>query len=120
MSGNAVSEDMLIPELLATCQNAVGRADAFLVAAKDAVAKLVVRDGRVQNDLLEQQQFAVHGFAWMSTYVEALRQMRGWAERLDGDAKFGELEQLILQSAHLPQGFDIRRHPGQGPRSPNS
>ena len=25
--------------------------------------------------LLEREQFAAHGFAWIATYVEALRQM---------------------------------------------
>ena len=31
--------------------------------------------------LLEREQFAAHGFAWIATYVAALRQMRRWAER---------------------------------------
>ena len=42
---------------------------------------------------------AVHGFAWMATYVEALRQIRQWASRLDGAGEFGEAEALILRIA---------------------
>ena len=41
----------------------------------------------------------MHGFAWMATYVEALRQIRGWASRLDEAGEFGEAEALILQVA---------------------
>src|SRR6185437_6944004 len=37
--------------------------------------------------------------AWMATYVEALRQMRGWAERLDGAGALREAERLMLQAA---------------------
>ncbi|WP_254503741.1 hypothetical protein, partial [Salmonella enterica] len=42
------------------------------------------------------EQFAAHGFAWIATYVAALRQMRRWAEA----GAEGELEKLILQSAY--------------------
>src|SRR5262249_51216646 len=33
----------------------------------------------------------------MTSYVEALRQMRNWAARLDEGGKFGEIEGLILE-----------------------
>jgi len=45
------------------------------------------------------EQFAAHGFAWMAAYVEGLRQMLGWAERLVADGRFGELESLMLKAA---------------------
>jgi len=37
--------------------------------------------------------------SWLATYVESLRQMQNWAERLQADGKFGEIEQLIHQIA---------------------
>ena len=52
--------------------------------------------GKVDPALLEREQFAAHGFAWIATYVAALRQMRRWAEQRREPA-LGELEQLILQ-----------------------
>ena len=36
---------------------------------------------------------------WLATYVEALREMHGWAARLETEDKLGALEQLILQAA---------------------
>ena len=54
---------------------------------------------RLDAALIDREQMAVHGFAWMATYVEALRQIRGWASRLDEAGEFGEAEVLILQVA---------------------
>src|SRR5689334_1705091 len=42
---------------------------------------------------------AAERHAWMATYVEALRQMRRWAEGLEAAGQFREAERLILQSA---------------------
>ncbi len=53
----------------------------------------------VDGALIDREQMAVHGFAWMATYVEALRQIREWASRLDGAGEFGEAEALILRIA---------------------
>jgi (2S)-methylsuccinyl-CoA dehydrogenase len=49
--------------------------------------------------LVEAEQTAAHGLAWLATYVEALAQMQVWAEKLLADNKFGEVEQLIHQIA---------------------
>jgi hypothetical protein len=39
----------------------------------------------VSRALLEANQTATHGLAWLATYVESLRQMQAWAKRLTGD-----------------------------------
>ncbi len=49
--------------------------------------------------LIEQNQTAVHGLSWVATYVEGLRQMLAWAERLSEEDRLGELEQLMVQAA---------------------
>ncbi len=46
--------------------------------------------------MLEAEQYAAHGLAWLATYAESLRQMAGWAARLEAAAKLGEIERLIL------------------------
>ena len=45
----------------------------------------------------EERQFAAHGYAWMATYVTALRVLRDWAARIERAGQFGELEALTLQ-----------------------
>ena len=70
----------------------------FEAAARRSVAALVAPQGRVDAALLEREQLAGHGLAWIATYVAALRQLLRWAERLDAAGKLGELEALILQA----------------------
>jgi (2S)-methylsuccinyl-CoA dehydrogenase len=53
----------------------------------------------VSADLIEQNQTAAHGLAWLATYAQSLRQMQKWAEALESNGKFGEIEQLIHQIA---------------------
>ena len=90
-------ETALLPDLAALTADAVPAAETLLLAARRAVAEQVTVNGRVSGAELEASQFAAHGLAWVATYVEALRQMHGWAERLRAEGKFGELEGLILQ-----------------------
>ena len=90
---------VLLPDLLQKTRSAVPSAQAVLDVAKAKVTAAVSIDGRVSSARLDAEQTAAHGFAWLATYVESLRQMQGWAEALAADDKFGELEQLILQIA---------------------
>ncbi len=92
-------QDLILPDLLSVCAKAAQDARAVQAAARQGVMALVAPTGKVDGALFETHQFAAHGFAWLSTYVEALAQMAGWAERLRADGKLGELEQLILQCA---------------------
>lgn len=89
----------ILPDLLALTSAAVPPAEALLALATDAVRSLVSVDGKVSGALIEEHQTAAHGLAWIATYVESLRQMQGWAERLQAEGKFGEVEQLLHQIA---------------------
>jgi (2S)-methylsuccinyl-CoA dehydrogenase len=86
---------LILPDLLALCAEAERAADTYETVAREAVRKLIAPQGKVDAKLLEREQFAAHGFAWIATYVAAIRQMRRWAEAGAG----GELEHLILQVA---------------------
>ena len=88
---------MLLDNLLGLASQAEGDAEAYEVAAREAVRGLVAPKGKVDPAILEREQFAAHGLAWIATYVAALRQMRRWAVRLDAAAS-GEPEVLMLQS----------------------
>ena len=73
--------------------------ETLLARATERVRALVAPGGRLDAERLERHQHAAHGLAWLATYVEALRQMHGWAARLAEAGRFGELEQLILEIA---------------------
>ncbi|MRG70497.1 acyl-CoA dehydrogenase [Alphaproteobacteria bacterium HT1-32] len=87
-------------DLFTACRSALGSADSLLAAARQGVAGLVSRDGKVDNAAFEREQFAAHGLSWTTTYVEGLRQMLAWGERLQEVGNFRELEQLILRAAY--------------------
>jgi (2S)-methylsuccinyl-CoA dehydrogenase len=70
---------------------AIAAAERVLQAAKVSVKAKV----DAANDPDAPQQ-AMHGYAWLATYVEALRQLRGWAQQLGEDGRAGEMEHLIL------------------------
>ncbi|WP_044027266.1 acyl-CoA dehydrogenase family protein [Ruegeria sp. TM1040] len=89
----------LLPELLALTKEALPPLDELLERATARVRDNVSNNGRVSGALVEQHQYAAHGLAWLATYVYSLRQMHRWAEALERDAKFGEMEQLIHQIA---------------------
>ena len=83
-------------ELLVLCGEGLTAANDLLERSRNSVREMVGGDD-IDSDKIDSQQFAVHGFAWMATYVEALRQSLGWAERLQESGRFGDLEQLLLQ-----------------------
>uniref|UniRef100_UPI004054613B acyl-CoA dehydrogenase family protein n=1 Tax=Roseicyclus sp. TaxID=1914329 RepID=UPI004054613B len=90
---------VILDDLLALGAAALSPVEGLLDTARMRVAALVTVDGRISGPAIEENQTAAHGLAWLATYVESLRQMQAWAERLSEQGKFGEVEQLIHQIA---------------------
>jgi (2S)-methylsuccinyl-CoA dehydrogenase len=76
------------------CQEAVAAAERLLHLARAGVRKAVEAAGGI-----DAAQASAHGLAWLATYVESLRQMLGWARRLESAGRFGDMERLILAAA---------------------
>ncbi|MBU3029615.1 acyl-CoA/acyl-ACP dehydrogenase [Paracoccus sp. XHP0099] len=60
--------------------------------ATEALRAMVAPEGKVDAALLEQHQHAAHALSWLATYVEALKQLSAWSDRVSG-----EIEGLIAQ-----------------------
>jgi (2S)-methylsuccinyl-CoA dehydrogenase len=86
--------------LLTATERALGAAETLLAAARARLIARVAPDGIVQPERFTAEQLAGHALAWMASYVEALRQVRNWAARLDEGGMFGEIEALILEIAY--------------------
>ncbi|PTX00330.1 acyl-CoA dehydrogenase family protein [Pararhodobacter aggregans] len=71
--------------------------DTLLATATTQLRAMVSDGGKVQAALIDRHQRAAHGLAWLATYVESIRQMGAWADRLSHSGSFGEMEALILQ-----------------------
>ena len=86
--------------LLAQTGRALGAAEMFLAAGRARLVVRVAPRGNIDPERFAAEQLAAHALAWMATYVEALRQIRNWAVRLDEGGKLGEIEALILEAAY--------------------
>ena len=53
--------------IIAKCQEAQQTVDAYYNIAKEQVSKLVLVDGKVSKELLNQEQHAAHRIAWIAT-----------------------------------------------------
>jgi (2S)-methylsuccinyl-CoA dehydrogenase len=82
--------------LITTLGQAVSAVDALFVDARRAVAERVKGTGAAAARVLDREQRAAHGLAWLATYIEGLRQMHALAERLTAAGQFGETEELLV------------------------
>ena len=92
-------QPVLLDDLLNLTAAALPPVERILDTARTRLRDMLSVDGRVSGTLVEQHQTAAHGLAWLATYVEALRQMQKWAEALNAQTKFSEIESLIHQIA---------------------
>jgi (2S)-methylsuccinyl-CoA dehydrogenase len=83
--------------LIARTRSAVGAAEALLGQATAAVRQRVTADGEIVDRLLDREQRATHGLAWLATYVESVRQLAAYAERMHAVGRLGEIESLLVE-----------------------
>jgi (2S)-methylsuccinyl-CoA dehydrogenase len=84
-------------KLIALSREAARAAEALLIEAKAAVRQRVMVEGHGVDRLFDREQRATHGLAWVATYVEAVRQLSAYAERMHDAGTLGEIEELIVQ-----------------------
>ena len=92
-----LTQNALLKDLIDQTGRSAEVVNVVLERAIEAVRSKVSQDGRISATLIELNQTAAHGLAWLATYVESLKQMQKWAETLQTQGRFGETEQLILQ-----------------------
>ena len=85
------------PDLTASARAATIAVEALLADATRTVSPRVTKNGRVSGTLLDREQRAAHGLAWFATYVEAVRQLAAYTERMSAAGRFGELEELLVR-----------------------
>ena len=89
----ATADAVLLPLLL----EASDSAQALLAEAAAAVRAKVTEGGKISSAAVEREQHAVHGYAWLATYVESIRQLAGYTGRMTEAGRFGELEELLVR-----------------------
>jgi (2S)-methylsuccinyl-CoA dehydrogenase len=84
-------------ELIALARLAREAVEAVLADATAAVRRRVTVDDEVIDSLLDREQRATHGLAWLATYVESVRQLAAYAERMQVRGTLGESEELLVR-----------------------
>jgi (2S)-methylsuccinyl-CoA dehydrogenase len=78
---------------------ALGAARALADDARTAVARLLAPEGKLDVALLEREQRAAHGLAWIETTVAALEALVAWAQSLAERNRLGHAEKAVLEIA---------------------
>jgi (2S)-methylsuccinyl-CoA dehydrogenase len=84
-------------ELIALARQAREAVEAVLADATAAVRRRVTVDDQLIDSLLDREQRATHGLAWLATYVESVRQLGAYAERMQASDTLGEIEELLVR-----------------------
>ena len=84
------------PDIVSVVQAAALAADELLHEAIGAVRARIGDDRQPVDQVLDREQRATHALAWLATYVQAVRQLSAYAERMQSSGRLGEIEELIV------------------------
>jgi (2S)-methylsuccinyl-CoA dehydrogenase len=84
-------------KLIALSREATGAAEKLLAEATAAVRQRVMVENHLVERLFDREQRATHGLAWLATYVESIRQLAAYAERMHAADGLGATEELLTQ-----------------------
>ena len=94
-----MTSTVCVAHLVSHLDQAATAVEILLAKAKAKVAARVMPGGKINARLLDEEQHAAHGLAWLATYAATLRELANFAGRLETDGKLGEIEQLTTQIA---------------------
>jgi len=95
----AASRPTAEPDLVELSREATAALDALLADAVAKVRERVVVGGKQDGHLFDREQRATHGLAWLATYVEAVRQLAAYTERMVSAGTLGEIEENLVRIA---------------------
>lgn len=85
-------------EIVALGEAAASASAGLLADAIEAVRRRVAgSDGSLSAQAAEREQHALHGLAWLATYVRGVSEMVAFAGRLRGLGRYGAIEALLTQ-----------------------
>ena len=115
---------------LQQAEHAIAGIEKLASAYLETLAGKVILDNAIDAVSLERHQFIAHGYAWVATYLEAVKQLAQWSKQLQAQGSFTELEQQIFKvgtGGYLQQllhGIAMSQdeviHPGDFPAPGNS
>ena len=95
--GQSMPDPAILADLRSLTADALPEVEFLLTEAQAQLKGEVSVSGKVSAAALEARQDQAHALSWLATYVEGLRQLQAWADRLAARGAFGPMETLILQ-----------------------
>ena len=92
-----VKENQVLDGLTGLLQDAIIACDTYKSAVHAKISVVLAPSGKVDRTAFAANQHLAHGYAWLVTYVETLRETANWASRLEAEGKFGEIDALLAQ-----------------------
>ncbi len=96
MNRSAAAAALPHHDVIDLAQAAAAALATLAAEATSSVRALVSENGRISNALMEREQHAAHGLAWLCTYAESVRELAAYGERLKAEGRFGEIEELLI------------------------
>ena len=84
-------------KLIALSREATRAAEDILADATAAMRPRVMVENHIVERLFDREQRATHGLAWLATYVESIRQLSAYAERIHAAGTLGAIEEMLIQ-----------------------
>jgi (2S)-methylsuccinyl-CoA dehydrogenase len=91
------NENTVLNGLTGLLQNAIVACDTYKSSVHAKISAILAPSGKVDRAAFAANQHLAHGYAWLVTYVETLRETANWASRLEADGKLGEIDALLAQ-----------------------
>ena len=86
-------------QTLEQAKHALDATAIYVAAVCVQVQSRVVVEGRAKSELINLEQRAVHGYAWIDTTYEALKSVYEWAASLQGQSLLKDVDLLALNIA---------------------
>lgn len=98
MDGMAdVKSSQVLANLTTLLKDAVSATDTYKSSIHSRVGAVLAPDGKIDRAKFSANQHLAHGYAWIVTYVETLRETANWVSRLERDGELGEIDALLAQ-----------------------
>jgi (2S)-methylsuccinyl-CoA dehydrogenase len=84
-------------DFLIMAREAVAAAEALVADASGSVRARVAVDRKIIDEAFVREQRAAHGLSWLATYLEGIRQLVAYAERMRATGRLGEIEEATVR-----------------------
>ncbi len=94
---SALADKTSAPDSLDQATEALAAVEKLYGEARAKVRAQVSDAGEISAQAFELHQHTTHGMAWLATYVEAIREMIAYAQRMRAEGRYGEIEDLLTR-----------------------